>query len=269
MIDQVDEAEPHGCSEENSKQQKEGETGQGGAFLEEEMLISMEHSRWDVPSLSSGGIGASCTIDQYFPEVGHPKKSVKEVNLPISVRMEGNPLDGLVLGSLEMGQPSHVNDEMDCPFECEFLLDGDGLPNRDKGEDATIENSVTLEEGIEDTDSFGATQGSNTTSIEKNGNEDLQSPNGSHGSSVATTEKVPQSLLPEPEVNFQCGTIEIVIPFKEELLEAQNTWDIGKTLGVKSSNGLTMIDALSKIRECQDFSLPQKRGRPRKNKGGN
>ena len=183
--------------------------------------------------------------------------------------MEGNPLDGLVLGSLEIGQLSHVNDEMDCPFECEFLLDGDGLPNRDKGEDATIENSVTLEEGIEDTDSFGATQGSNTTSVEKNGNEDLQSPNGSHGSSVATTEKVPQSLLSEPEVNFQCGTIEIVIPFKEELLEAQNTWDIGKTLGVKSSNGLTMIDALSKIRECQDFSLPQKRGRPRKNKGGN
>ena len=68
--------------------------------------------------------------------------------------------------------------------------------------------------------------------------------------------------------NFQGGAIEIVLPLEEELMEAQNTWNIGATLGVTTSNEIAMLDALSKIRECQDFSLPKRRRRTRKNKGG-
>ena len=59
-----------------------------------------------------------------------------------------------------------------------------------------------------------------------------------------------------------------MLPFEEEHVEAQNTWNIGKTLGFKVSNELAMIDYLSKIKECHVFTLPRKRGRRRKNKGG-
>ena len=39
-------------------------------------------------------------------------------------------------------------------------------------------------------------------------------------------------------------------------------------LGLKVGNKIAMIEALSKIKECQNFSLPSRRGRPKKNKGG-
>ena len=68
--------------------------------------------------------------------------------------------------------------------------------------------------------------------------------------------------------NFKSGAIEIVLPFKEELMEAKNSWNIGKALGFKVSNDLAMIEALSKVKECQDFSLHRKRRRQRKHKRG-
>ena len=55
-----------------------------------------------------------------------------------------------------------------------------------------------------------------------------------------------------------------MLPFDEELVEAQNMWNIGKALGLKDSNELAMVEALSKVKEFQDFSLPQKRSRLRK-----
>ena len=55
--------------------------------------------------------------------------------------------------------------------------------------------------------------------------------------------------------------------FEEDLVEAQNSWIVGKALGFKVSNEKAMIDALSKVKECQDFSLPRRRGYPRKNRG--
>ena len=57
------------------------------------------------------------------------------------------------------------------------------------------------------------------------------------------------------------------LPFDEELVEAQNTWDVGKVLGFKVSNELAMVEALSKVSECQDFSLPTRRRHPRRYKG--
>ena len=38
--------------------------------------------------------------------------------------------------------------------------------------------------------------------------------------------------------------------FEEELIEAKNSWNIGKALGFKVSNDLAMIEALSKVKEC-------------------
>ena len=54
--------------------------------------------------------------------------------------------------------------------------------------------------------------------------------------------------------------------FEEELIEAKNSWNIGKALGFKVSNDLAMIEALSKVKECQDFSLHRKRRLQRKHK---
>ena len=59
---------------------------------------------------------------------------------------------------------------------------------------------------------------------------------------------------------------EDVILDEEDLVEARVSWDVGKVLGLKVSNDKAMIDTLAKVKECQDFVLPRKRGRPRKNK---
>ena len=58
-----------------------------------------------------------------------------------------------------------------------------------------------------------------------------------------------------------------MLPFEKDLVEAQNSWNIGKALGLKVSNENAIIEAISKVRECQDFSLPMRRGRRKKNKG--
>ena len=47
----------------------------------------------------------------------------------------------------------------------------------------------------------------------------------------------------------------------------QNSWNIRNVMGLKISNELAMINALSKVKEYQNFTLPRRRGRPRKNKG--
>ena len=57
------------------------------------------------------------------------------------------------------------------------------------------------------------------------------------------------------------------MPIEDELVEAKVTWDIGKMLGCQVNNEEAMIKALAKVHDCQDFVLPRKRGRPRKNKG--
>ena len=58
-----------------------------------------------------------------------------------------------------------------------------------------------------------------------------------------------------------------VVPNEEDLVETQITWDGGKTLGLQMSDDRAMIIALAKVWELQDFVLPKKRGRPKKNKG--
>ena len=47
-------------------------------------------------------------------------------------------------------------------------------------------------------------------------------------------------------------------------MEARITWDMGKNMGFKVSNEMSMIKALAKVHDCQDSILPRRRGRPRK-----
>ena len=89
----------------------------------------------------------------------------------------------------------------------------------------------------------------------------------SHGDSSGIAVMVPQSPLSVIEQDIQGGEIKIVLPFEEELVEVQNTWNIAMVIGLKTSYELAVIDYLSKIKDCQDFTLPRKRGRCKKNKG--
>ena len=95
----------------------------------------------------------------------------------------------------------------------------------------------------------------------------LQSLGGTQDSPPFSAEKVPETPMLESNTSVHSGRIEIMLPFEEDLVEAQNMWNIGKTLGLKVNNERAMIEALSKIRECQDFSRPRRRGRPKKTKG--
>ena len=89
----------------------------------------------------------------------------------------------------------------------------------------------------------------------------------SHGDSSGIAVMVPQSPLSVIEQDIQGGEIKIVLPFEEELVEVQNMWNIAKVMGLKTSNELVVIDYLSKIKDCKDFTLPRKRGCRKKNKG--
>ena len=73
----------------------------------------------------------------------------------------------------------------------------------------------------------------------------------------------------ESESAVQKDEIEDDVQDEENLVEAQVSWDLGKALRLSSSNEKSIIDALTKIQERQDFVLPRKRGRPIKVKGRN
>ena len=81
-----------------------------------------------------------------------------------------------------------------------------------------------------------------------------------------TVEKVSQTPMLESLSGIQSDDNEVQVPCEEDLVGARISWDIGKTLGLKVSNENAMFDALAKVQECQDFVMPRKRGRPRKNK---
>ena len=81
----------------------------------------------------------------------------------------------------------------------------------------------------------------------------------------SSIEKFPQTPIYDSNHAFQRKDIQDVMPKEEDLVEAQITWDLGKIMGLQESNENTMIDALSKVQEVQDFVLPRRRGRPRKN----
>ena len=57
-----------------------------------------------------------------------------------------------------------------------------------------------------------------------------------------------------------------IISDEEDLVEVRICWDVGKFLGLKVGNDKAMIASLVKVNQCQDFVMPRKRGRPKKNK---
>ena len=90
---------------------------------------------------------------------------------------------------------------MDCHLECEDTLEVDGISNMAQVQIGIMENPVSLEEESEDTQSFGVSQ----------------------GSSPILAEKVPETPLFILASNFQSGVIKIMLPFEEDLVQAQNS----------------------------------------------
>ena len=73
-------------------------------------------------------------------------------------------------------------------------------------------------------------------------------------------EKVPQTPLIDFSVSIQGAENEEEEALNEDdLVEAQVTWGLGKELELKVGDEKTIIAALSKVREVQDFVLPRKR----------
>ena len=245
MVDHAIEADSERGRKQNSNQKKVEEAEQRRAFLEEEMLIPMLHRRCDRSRLPIGDSETSFTIFQLFPEVGPSRKCAKEASLPLGPRLDENPLVDSCSSFSVLGQPNHTREGLDSHIGTENLLDMDGAAKGVQTQFGILENSVSLDNGSVDKVSFKPT----------------------HGSSPILAENVPKTSLLNLDSNLQSGAIEIVLPFEEELVEAQNVWNIGKALGISVSNELAAIEAISKVKECQDFFLPRRRGRGKKNKG--
>ena len=86
-------------------------------------------------------------------------------------------------------------------------------------------------------------------------------------------ERVPPTLSHELDIHsnaiFQpcAGGDDGLIPDNEDLVEAQITWDMGKELGFQVFYERAMLEALSKVKEVQDFSVAKKSGQPKKQRG--
>ena len=93
-----------------------------------------------------------------------------------------------------------------------------------------------------------------------------QSSGDSHGSTPRSVEEVPQTPVLESNSIRLYDDLDCGMPNEEDLVEAKIAWEVGKTLEYEVSNKEAMICALAKLPENQDFVLPRKRGRPRKNK---
>ena len=63
------------------------------------------------------------------------------------------------------------------------------------------------------------------------------------------------------------GEQEAAIPDEDDLVEAQITWDLGREFGFRVNDEKAMIEALSKVKVVQDYSVTRKRGRPKKQRG--
>ena len=218
----------------------EGEEEQSLIFLEEDLVRSMRRKDQD----GDGEFELPLTEEasaQSWTEVGPMRKSAEEVKFSLGSSLKDR--SPLVCSSIpnEVGLEDPNDSSPSCPLGFEGLkgLGGHPNPNHFQRTSAiSIEGENYVEKGIEIDQSAGD-----------------------------SVDKVPQTPLFEPLSNMQDDVNNVEGLCEEELVEAQITWDIGKMLGCKVSNEMAMITALTKVSECQDFVIPRKRGRPRKNKG--
>ena len=238
------EVDSSGCRKAFEQERKNGEKELRGAFLEEDLVLSMMNRRSDVASLPIGAFDLSYSASLCCLGVGSELKSMEEANShPFGQCLKnGRPPDA-ELGSTVLGLQNQDSSELDCPPGFENFKNGIDLLDHSNFGDEVM--------GIRDMHA----ESSNDNSLRSN--EDKSS-------HTYSEEVVPQTPVFESGVFSQDGVIEIVLPIEENLMEAQITRDVGACLGITTSNEGAVLLALSKIRECQDFALPKRRRRSRK-----
>ena len=228
----------------SAQERKNGEKEHGGAFLEEDLLLSMMNRRRDVTSHPIGGFDLSCSASLCCLEVGSVLKSMEEAKLhPFGPCLEDDNPPDVEVGSTVLGLQSPASSELGCPPGFENFKNGiDQLDQLISGDEVSCGSDMHAE----------------------NSNDHFQRSSGDQSCHTFSIEVVPQTPVFESGKNCQEGVIEIVLPFEERLMEAQITRDIGACLGITTSNEVAMLTALSKIREGQDFALPKSRRRSKK-----
>ena len=212
------------------------------------MVISMAHKGRGEPCNPSGEFELSWPDSPCLLEMGPTRKCMKEANFPHDPSTKDDSQSASFSDYNGLGQRMLVSSGPACPLGFENFRGVDGLSNRAQLQGGPME-FIVCEKSMED------------------GIEASHSSNVSFGSCSNSTEIVPLTPVFKSSSKFQSGVIEVVLPFEEELAESQNSWNIGKAIGLKVSNELAMIDTLSKVKERQDFTVPRRRGCPRKNKG--
>ena len=237
------------CMMEDEEQRRKGGDERVGAFWEEELVQSMIHQNQEdvrCPIGERESLQALEASIQLCAVVGPGGKSTEEAMQCIGLDQQNHLL---LLDATRASELGHIESRCsgpECPPGFEDFLDASRAPqdqNQEQGVSARfIEHENILEMRFE---------------TDQNSGEPYCS---------SSVEKVPQTPLFESESLWQREENEIVMPVEEDLVEAQITWDLGKTLGLQVENEKAVVTALAKIRDCQDFVLPRKRGRPRKKK---
>ena len=242
--------EPFGCRNATEKQRPDGEDEQSTAFLEEDLIRSLSHKDQCKPSFPIGSFEPALIFEgcsQNVSEVGPREKIVEEANQLLGPSLQDHQVLGAVASLYEVGLEEPACSGPELPPGFEKWIGTGGLRdtvNRHCGSLEYFKYTNALEEGIEEEQSIGE----------------------SHGSFSNSIEKIPKTPLLESLSILNRDVNEDVILDEEDLVEAWVSWKVGKVLELKISNDKAMIDALAKVKECQDFVLPRKRGRPRKNK---
>ena len=184
---------------------------------------------------------------QCSPAVGPSMRRVKEAIVPPTCDLVEHLSPAHELDSLDVGHSENSSSGPSCPPGFELPADGVGPSFSAQAQHGVLESptcgkSLELDSEVEQSSSYSHVS----------------------ESALIRTQTPPYESVP----TFHSGAIEIVLPFEEELVEAQKAWNIGKALGLSTSNDLCAIEAISKIKECQDFTLPRKRSRQRKKIGG-
>ena len=214
---------------------------------EEELVLSMKHNaqggaeplrRTPDPALAEESSRRTWAV------VGPLKKCVEEVN-----------------GATEVDHP-HLSSEP-CPKELGREGSSSTGPEYPPGFENIVEVGGPSNQTIMQRNAGESGDSENYLEKRREGN---QSSGDSHGATPSSVEEVPQTPVLELSSNRLNDDLECGMPSEEDLVEARIAWEVGKTLGCKVSNDEAMIRALANLPEHQDFILPRKRGRPRKNK---
>ena len=211
-----------------------------GAFLEENMINSMQHKEQSGGGPRIVDLETAQALEAFgllFLDVGPRLKSVKEANMHVGPWSLSNMQDVGYYSGLE--KQNHKPTEV-VPW-CKELDVGDEQSSSGQAIPPGFEDFVAAGGPSNQLRKQDGVLGTNV--LETMLEEGNHSSEGSEFSS--SVEKVLQYPLIESNPNWNSD--EAAMPDEDDVVEAQITWDIGKTLGLQAINEKAVVDALAKI----------------------